>query len=57
MNETMLAALGFATIIMIIVLLLRNVTVPAIAFIGVYCDSGDSCADRNIYRQRNGRFY
>ena len=35
MNETMLAALGFATIIMIIVLLLRNVTVPAIAFIGV----------------------
>ena len=31
----MLAALGFATIIMIIVLLLRNVTVPAIAFIGV----------------------
>ncbi|MDO5550620.1 MAG: citrate:proton symporter [Lachnospiraceae bacterium] len=35
MNETMLAILGFATIIMIIVLLLRNVTVPAIAFIGV----------------------
>lgn len=35
MNETMLAMLGFATIIMIIVLLLRNVTVPAIAFIGV----------------------
>ena len=35
MNETMLALLGFATIIMIIVLLLRNVTVPAIAFIGV----------------------
>ena len=35
MNETMLAALGFATIIMIIVLLLKNVTVPAIAFIGV----------------------
>ena len=31
MNETMLAALGFATIIMIIVLLLRNVTVPATA--------------------------
>lgn len=35
MNETMLAILGFATIIMIIVLLLRNVTVPALAFIGV----------------------
>ncbi|MCM1221422.1 MAG: SLC13 family permease, partial [Lachnospiraceae bacterium] len=35
MNETMLALLGFATIIIIIVLLLRNVTVPALAFIGV----------------------
>lgn len=35
MNETMLALLGFATIITIIVLLLRNVTVPALAFIGV----------------------
>lgn len=35
MNEMMLAFLGFATIILIIVLLLRNVTVPAIAFIGV----------------------
>ena len=35
MSEMMLALLGFATIIMIIVLLLRNVTVPAIAFIGV----------------------
>lgn len=35
MSETMLALLGFATIIMIIVLLLRNVTVPAIAFVGV----------------------
>lgn len=35
MNETMLALLGFATIILIIVLLLRNVTVPALAFIGV----------------------
>lgn len=35
MNETMLALLGFATIISIIVLLLRNVTVPALAFIGV----------------------
>jgi len=31
----MLALLGFATIIMIIILLLKNVTVPAIAFIGV----------------------
>lgn len=35
MSEMMLAALGFATIIMIIVLLLRNVTVPALAFVGV----------------------
>lgn len=35
MNETMLALLGFATIILIIVLLLKNVTVPALAFIGV----------------------
>lgn len=35
MNETMLAVLGFAAIIMIIALLLKNVTVPAIAFIGV----------------------
>ena len=35
MNEIMLAVLGFATIIMVIVLLLKNVTVPAIAFIGV----------------------
>lgn len=35
MSEMMLAALGFATIIMIIVLLLKNVTVPALAFIGV----------------------
>lgn len=35
MNETMLAVLGFATIIMIIVLLLKNVTVPSLAFIGV----------------------
>lgn len=35
MNEMALAILGFATIIMIIVLLLRNVTVPALAFIGV----------------------
>ncbi len=35
MNETMLAVLGFATIIMIIILLLKNVTVPALAFIGV----------------------
>ena len=39
MNETKLALLGFATIIMIFVLLLRNVTVPALAFIGVSCVS------------------
>lgn len=35
MSETMLAFLGFATIILIIVLLLRNVTVPSLAFVGV----------------------
>lgn len=35
MSETVLAVLGFATIIGIIVLLLRNVTVPALAFVGV----------------------
>ena len=35
MNETALAVLGFATIILIIVLLIRNVTVPALAFIAV----------------------
>ena len=35
MNEVMLAVLGFATIIVIIILLLKNVTVPSIAFIGV----------------------
>lgn len=34
-NETVLALLGFLTIIAIIVLLLCNVTVPALAFIGV----------------------
>lgn len=33
MNETMLALLGFATIITVIVLLLKNVTVPSLAFI------------------------
>lgn len=35
MNEMMLAIVGFATIIVIIVLLLKNVTVPALAFVGV----------------------
>ena len=35
MNETMLALLGFATIITVIVLLLKNVTVPFLAFISV----------------------
>lgn len=35
MSDTMLAVLGFATIIMIIVLLLRNITIPALAFVGV----------------------
>ena len=35
MNETLLALLGFVTILAIIALLLRNVTVPSLAFIGV----------------------
>lgn len=35
MSETLLALLGFATIGMIIFLLLKNVTVPSLAFIGV----------------------
>ncbi|MDD3238815.1 MAG: citrate:proton symporter [Lachnospira sp.] len=35
MNETMLAVLGFATILIIIALLLKNITVPALAFVGV----------------------
>lgn len=35
MNETMLALLGFATTLMIIVVLLKNWTVPSLAFIGV----------------------
>lgn len=50
----MLAALGFATIIMIIVLSYGS---GHRFYRSLYCDSGDSCADRNIYRQRNGRFY
>ena len=57
MSETMLALLGFATIIMIIVLLLKNVTVPAIAFIGVSTVTADSGADRYIYGKRNGGIY
>lgn len=40
MNETLLALLGFATIIMIIILLLKNVTVPSLAFIGVTTVTG-----------------
>lgn len=40
MNETMLAVVGFATILMIIILLLRNVTVPSLAFIIVSCVTG-----------------
>ena len=35
MNETMLALLGFVTIIAVITLLLRNVTVPSLAFVSV----------------------
>ena len=35
MSDTILALLGFATVIAVIVLLLRNVTVPALAFVSV----------------------
>ena len=35
MRDTLLALLGFATVIAVIVLLLRNVTVPALAFVSV----------------------
>ena len=35
MSDTILALLGFATVIAVIVMLLRNVTVPALAFVSV----------------------
>lgn len=35
MSDSVLALLGFATVLAIIVLLLRNVTVPSVAFVGV----------------------
>ena len=35
MSETVLALIGFATVIAVIVLLLRNVTVPSLAFVSV----------------------
>ncbi|MFV0361536.1 MAG: CitMHS family transporter [Suipraeoptans sp.] len=35
MSEMMLAVLGFAAILLVILLLLRNITIPSIAFIGV----------------------
>ena len=35
MSDTILALLCFATVIAVIVLLLRNVTVPALAFVSV----------------------
>ena len=35
MSESILALLGFATVIAVIVLLLRNVTLPSLAFVGV----------------------
>ena len=47
MSEAMLALLGFATIIIVIALLLRNVTVPALAFVN--CNRCDPCSNRNIY--------
>lgn len=40
MSEAMLALLGFATIIIVIALLLRNVTVPALAFVSVSTVTG-----------------
>lgn len=40
MNETLLAVLGFLTIVMVIVLLLKNVTTPSLAFIAVSCGTG-----------------
>ena len=40
MSEAMLALLGFATIIVVIALLLRNVTVPALAFVSVSTVTG-----------------
>ena len=49
MNETMLALLGFATIIVIIILLLKNVTVPSIAFIGVSTVSAAILTHRDLY--------
>lgn len=50
MSEAMLALLGFATIIIVIALLLRNVTVPALAFVSVSTVTGaDPCSNRNIY--------
>ena len=35
MSETILALLGFATVIAVIVLLMRNITLPSLAFVGV----------------------
>ena len=35
MSETVLALLGFATVITVVLLLLRNVTGPALGFVGV----------------------
>lgn len=54
-GETMLALLGFTTISMIIiVLLLKNVTVPAKICIHqrVHGDNPDSSADRYIYSKK-----
>ena len=52
MSEAMLALLGFATIIVVIALLLRNVTVPALAFVSVSTVTGAI-----LYDQRNGGIY
>lgn len=57
MNETMLAILGFAAIIMLIFLLLRNVTAPAIAFVGVSAVTAVILAGTGTFTIGNGRFY
>ena len=68
MSDTILALLGFATVIAVIVLLLRNVTVPALAFVSVStitaailaCDhSGDlpDIAKNRIYKRKSFRAF
>ena len=50
MSEAMLALLGFATIIIVIALLLRNVTVTGSCICQcINCNRCDPCSNRNIY--------